>query len=304
MLERLLEHTSRTFALSIPLLPEPAMQQIMVSYLLFRIADTFEDEAGWSNAERIAALEGFGALLRRLDRSCGTDGEGSRNDWCLDRVDVADAAYAELLRSADEVLGALARFDARARRTIIAHLQRTIGGMRLWLERDTLPSTVEEVKEYCYYVAGIVGELCSELFILHEPALERARGELLALAPHFGEGLQLVNILRDELDDEHDGRHYLPRTPARRDLFDVAAEDLRRAGEYVALLEECGAPPGVVAFNAMNLRLAIETLSRVRELGPGVKLTRQEVAVAFEAIAGAAARREPISPLITPSPVR
>lgn len=300
MLERLLEHTSRTFALSIPLLPEPVMQQIMVSYLLFRIADTFEDEAGWSNAERIAALDAFDALLRRVDRSP----PGAAEHWRLDRVDVASDAYAELLRSADEVLSALARFEPIARATIIAHLHRTIGGMRLWLERDVLPSTVEEVKEYCYYVAGIVGELCSELFILHEPALEHARDEILALAPHFGEGLQLVNILRDELDDEHDGRHYLPRTPARRDLFDVAANDLRKAGEYVALLEDLGAPPGVVAFNAMNLRLAIDTLARVRELGPGVKLTRQEVAAAFDAIAGAARRREPISPLIAASASR
>jgi len=299
MLDRLLEHTSRTFALSIPLLPEPVMQQITVSYLLFRIADTFEDEAGWTNAERIAALESFGRMLTRAG-----DAPSGRPDACeLDRVDVADEAYAELLRNADTVVGALAEFDAPARRTIIAHLHRTIDGMRLWLERDTLPTTVGEVQEYCYYVAGIVGELCTELFILNEPALRTARPELLELAPHFGEGLQLVNILRDELDDASDGRHYLPRTPARRALFDVAADDLRRAGEYVTLLERSGAPAGVVAFNAMNLTLAIATLARVRERGPGVKLSRQEVASAFDAISGAARRREPISPLIEPTAV-
>ncbi|MGE5413115.1 MAG: squalene/phytoene synthase family protein, partial [Syntrophomonadaceae bacterium] len=62
-LEDLLEKTSRTFALSIPVLPEPTRREVTLSYLLFRIADTFEDASHWTPEARIAALDAFEALL-------------------------------------------------------------------------------------------------------------------------------------------------------------------------------------------------------------------------------------------------
>ena len=62
-LEDLLEKTSRTFALSIPVLPEPTRRQVMIAYLLFRIADTFEDAAQWPPELRIEVLREFQQLL-------------------------------------------------------------------------------------------------------------------------------------------------------------------------------------------------------------------------------------------------
>ncbi len=61
-LKELLEKTSRTFALSIPVLPEPTRRQVMIAYLLFRIADTFEDAAHWPPERRRGALGQFEAL--------------------------------------------------------------------------------------------------------------------------------------------------------------------------------------------------------------------------------------------------
>jgi len=55
-LDDLLEKTSRTFALSIPMLPEPTRRHVGIAYLLFRIADTFEDAARWPRDRRLAAL--------------------------------------------------------------------------------------------------------------------------------------------------------------------------------------------------------------------------------------------------------
>ena len=52
-LETLLIATSRTFALAIPLLPEPLRREVTLSYLLFRVADTFEDAASWPRARRV-----------------------------------------------------------------------------------------------------------------------------------------------------------------------------------------------------------------------------------------------------------
>src|ERR1044071_4312246 len=62
-LDDLLEQTSRTFALSIPVLPEPTRREVMIAYLLFRIADTFEDASHWEPERRIAALADFRGLL-------------------------------------------------------------------------------------------------------------------------------------------------------------------------------------------------------------------------------------------------
>ena len=65
----LLVRTSRTFAVSIPLLSEPTRTEVGLAYLLFRIADTFEDAVAWPRAQRLAALAEFGQLL-----------EGTRDD--------------------------------------------------------------------------------------------------------------------------------------------------------------------------------------------------------------------------------
>ncbi|MBK7863440.1 MAG: squalene/phytoene synthase family protein, partial [Archangiaceae bacterium] len=66
-LDDLLVKTSRTFALAIPMLPEPTRREVSVAYLLFRIADTFEDATTWPRAERIAALGDFSDAVTAVD---------------------------------------------------------------------------------------------------------------------------------------------------------------------------------------------------------------------------------------------
>ena len=77
-LDDLLEKTSRTFALSIPVLPEPTRREVMIAYLLFRIADTFEDAAHWQPEARIAR-----AL--RLQRVCCAPTRRARRPSALAR---------------------------------------------------------------------------------------------------------------------------------------------------------------------------------------------------------------------------
>ena len=62
-LDQLLEGSSRTFALTIPLLPEPIRAQVTVAYLLFRVADTLEDSERWTLAARGEKLRAFAAVL-------------------------------------------------------------------------------------------------------------------------------------------------------------------------------------------------------------------------------------------------
>src|SRR4029453_9715010 len=103
-LDDLLVKTSRTFALTIPLLPEPTRREVTIAYLLFRIGDTFEDASHWPRQRRIDALERFPSLLESepIAAECGAPArwgaaEASENQ-----------GYVELLAEMPAVLAAFA----------------------------------------------------------------------------------------------------------------------------------------------------------------------------------------------------
>lgn len=166
------------------------------------------------------------------------------------------------------------------------------------LETGIPPGDLDGARAYCYTVAGIVGELCTDLFVARNPRLAPVEARLRKLAPHFGEGLQLVNILRDEHDDADAGRRYIPDEKTKPDLFRLAASDLDAASDYVRTLETSGAHPGTVAFNALNVALAYETLALVTNAGAGAKLTRERVAELFATMKDASEQGSPIVPLL------
>src|SRR5882757_7053781 len=103
-LDDLLLKTSRTFALAIPMLPQPTRREVSVAYLLFRIADTFEDATHWPQANRIAALNELCALLEANDL-IGLRAAQLR--WAASKP-VDNAGYLELLGKTDEVVSELA----------------------------------------------------------------------------------------------------------------------------------------------------------------------------------------------------
>jgi farnesyl-diphosphate farnesyltransferase len=283
-LDHLLARTSRTFALSIPLLPEPARTEVGVAYLLFRVADTFEDATAWPADRRVAALAELGELLGdpaaapTLTRS-----------WLAPPAPIDHAGYQELLGAAPVVLEAYAALAPAARAAIHHHLARTLDGMAGFVGRTDAAGRLalddlEDLRAYCYVVAGIVGEMLTDLFLLSVPALERVAAPLRSRARTFGEGLQLVNILKDAAADGREGRSYLPPTVRRADVLALARRDLRAAVEYTQLLQGAGAPRGLVAFNALPVLLAERSLDRVEERGPGAKLSRDEVAAVVAAM--------------------
>lgn len=277
-LNELLQKTSRSFALTIPLLPEPTRQAVAVAYLLFRIADTFEDATHWAREKRIEALSEFIELM--LDSDTPTV-ERAAVRWLRDPP-LAHSGYLELLRSAPRVLEWHRELASSSRDAISEHLIRTARGMSTWTAR-TDPSgslclrTLGELREYCYTVAGIVGELLTELYLDGESGLDPVATGLRERSTSFGEGLQLVNILKDAQSDAAEGRIYLPRELPLGDVYALARQDLATALEYCELLRHAGAHVGVVAFNALNARLALETLRVLHHQGSGSKLSRHEL---------------------------
>ena len=282
-LQPLLQKTSRTFALTIPLLPDPLRTEVGVAYLLFRIIDTFEDATRWSAGQRADALTTFVRLIHSGDARAAQE---MTAQW-LREPPVEHAGYLELLAAAPLVLQWCRALRPAARAALERHLIRCAQGMADVVRRSEQTrdgqrlqlTTLQDLRAYCYVVAGIVGEMLTELFILQSPSLENVGGELRARAVEFGEGLQLINILKDAGGDATEGRVYLPTEAPIAEVFLLARADLRRAIEYTELLRGAGADRGLVTFNALNTRLAIATLHVLRGTNgaPGGKLSRLQV---------------------------
>src|SRR5262245_23191824 len=91
----LLERTSRTFALSIPLLPEPTRNAVSLAYLWFRVVDTLEDAPSWSRDERMRALGEFADLAQSPNAERA---KASSRAW-LERAPTSDPGCLDLLRA-------------------------------------------------------------------------------------------------------------------------------------------------------------------------------------------------------------
>jgi farnesyl-diphosphate farnesyltransferase len=278
-LSDLLQKTSRTFALTIPLLPEPTRREVSVAYLMFRILDTFEDATRWPPSVRIEAIRAFVQLLADNTRERA---EELTTAWLRDPP-LEHGGYLELIAQTPRVLAWLDALSEPARDRIAHHITRTADGMIKFIGRTDAAGSLQldslqELREYCFIVAGIVGQLLTELYLLDGPQLAPLSHELHARAARFGEGLQLVNILKDVRPDAREGRSYLPRALTLDEVFQLAHADMVAALEYSELLRAGNADRGVVAFNALNARLACATLTVLREQGLGAKLSRDEVA--------------------------
>jgi farnesyl-diphosphate farnesyltransferase len=292
-LEELLEKTSRTFALSIPVLPEPTRRQVMIAYLLFRIADTFEDAAHWPPGRRVEALREFQGLLSRYSPeeaarlACRWTSAGPSGN----------AAYGELIAEVPLVLEAFFALEEQAVSSVRAHVLRSAEGMAGFVERSRegvlVLDDVADLRAYCYAVAGIVGEMLTDLFLLGRASLAGIAPTLRERAAAFGEALQLVNILKDTATDVAEGRSFLPRSAPRSEVFALARRDLGTAREYTLALQRAGAPRGIVEFCALPAELAWATLEKVEARGPGAKITRLEVFAIKQRVDRALDRGEP-----------
>ena len=283
-LSTLLERTSRTFALTIPLLDEPLATDVGLAYLLFRIADTLEDAPLWGRDVRMAALDSFGEWL------VGEHGENGWLSTVAGKPPTGDAGCLALLARAEGVRTSVAQRGEALALAMTMDVVRTSSKMAEFVARQTeagglVLRDLEDLREYCYAVAGIVGELLTEMFLNRDPSLEPERDALMDLAPAFGEGLQLVNILKDADGDAREGRSYLPPGVERARIVALARTDLARAGDYVNVLKLAGASPQVRAFCELPVKLAEATLDRLEQ--GATKLSREEVLKIFADVTAA-----------------
>lgn len=205
----LLVSVSRSFYLTIRILPRGLRAPIGLAYLLARASDTIADSAVAPAELRLHHLASFATMIA----AGHTDGLAA-----LQReIRPASESERNLLAQLDDCLAWLAALDAGDRREVTAVLEKIIRGQTLDLERFgraggiAALQTAAELDEYTFLVAGCVGEFWTRLCLRHLPRYTTLdESELTRLGIHFGQGLQLVNILRDAPADLREGRCYLP----------------------------------------------------------------------------------------------
>lgn len=287
-IEVLLMNTSRTFAMSIPFLDEPLREEVGLAYLLFRILDTFEDAEAWEPSKRIQALQDFMAALQPQTTQ---DRWQTVTERWQEHPPSEHDGYRVLVSEISWVARSLFRLHEKAQQAILSHLSRTAEGMIFFLQQMQPDGSLvlqdrSQLRKYCYIVAGIVGELLTDLFLLEEKKMAQftaiERTVLSQQAVAFGEVLQVVNILKDAVDDAKEGRSYLPHHLSKEELFSMVSEDIVQAIQYIYTLQDKGASDGVLAFTALPLLIAQETLQLLRSKGAGAKIGRSRVLTLFE----------------------
>ena len=219
---QILQRVSRTFALTIPELPDPLRHVVGNAYLLCRIADTIEDEPALSLEQKTAFSERFVAVVAGVGVA-----DGFARDLAASLSPSTSAAEQELVAATPRVVRITLAFRPRQRRA----LERCVGIMTRGMVEFQMQATgaglrdVAQLDRYCYCVAGVVAEMLAELFCDYSVAIDRGRDELMKKSVSYGQGLQLTNILKDIWGDLRRGACWLPRS-----VFEAAGFDLRALG--------------------------------------------------------------------------
>ena len=199
-----LQKVSRTFALTIPVLPHPVNDYVSLSYLMCRTCDTIEDDPKMSHESRIKELHNYVRAVRKeIDHVLWTENtyNALKNTSVPDEVD--------LLKDLPEVMERLYSYPSEVSGFIVKCLDIMSKGMAYQQSHDTVTQQ-SDLDTYCYSVAGVVGELLAEIFMYHSPSLALKRSEFMPLSISFGEGLQMTNIIKDIWDDAERGVCWLP----------------------------------------------------------------------------------------------
>ena len=220
--EHVLQGVSRTFALTIPQLPPALRDAVGNTYLLCRIADTIEDDPELEVTEKSRFARSLLAVVA---------GTAETGPWARELAGALSsrtpAAERDLIVNLPRVVRQAHALNHGARRTVLRCLETMTEGMSAFQARKSatgLPG-IADVDRYCYHVAGVVGEMLTDLFAQHAPAISGRRTEMLPLAVSFGAGLQMTNILKDIWDDLERGACWLPG-----ELFARHGVDLARLG--------------------------------------------------------------------------
>ncbi|MDM8548113.1 phytoene/squalene synthase family protein [Candidatus Venteria ishoeyi] len=215
-----LQGVSRTFALTIPQLPNPLQIVVGNAYLLCRIADTIEDDPELDSIQKTQFSQQFIAVVKGHYSP-----EKFAQSLAPQLASQTLAAEKDLIRHTASVIRVTRSFDAPQQQALLRCVRIMSEGMAAF-QRQRRPDGLADMQAldaYCYCVAGVVGEMLASLFCYHNPAIAIHEKTLQKLSVSFGQGLQMVNILKDIQTDQQRGVCWLPRS-----VFSAVGFDLKQ----------------------------------------------------------------------------
>lgn len=211
---QLLRRVSRSFDLSIRLLPVALQAPVAIGYLLARATDTVADTTALALEERQHLLMGMTQAIASPDAQMGASHELSSlaRAFAAQQTDPHERALMQALPQCLPLLNTLGPQDQASVRQVLAHITQ---GQQLDMVRFGpglhALETEAELDQYTWLVAGCVGEFWTELCERHLPAYARLpQDEMMRIGRRYGMGLQRLNILRDAGADLAAGRCYWP----------------------------------------------------------------------------------------------
>ncbi|MEN9468572.1 MAG: hypothetical protein RL630_305 [Verrucomicrobiota bacterium] len=266
--ERLLKKLARTFALSLRILPTSIRPALSLAYMLARASDSIADAATAPAFQRLALLRALPDSFPEKSPDLGLTGD--ERALVARLPDLLKAL--EAMPDAAEIKSAW-RVILRGQIFDLERFEPSAEG------EPPKPLSPEELIEYSQLVAGSVGEFWTRLSFRHIPDYAtKPLDEMLVLAKTFGQGLQMVNILRDRRRDAEAGRIYIPDERFYREM-QHASKLLEAGQEYASSVKS----RALRAACRLPLDLARQTLALVAEhpLGLRVKVPRHKVWIAF-----------------------
>jgi len=296
----IIKRVSRTFAISIALLPGNLGKAVLVGYLLCRIADTIEDDSSTPSIRRQALLTLFSECFNNPEKLH----EFTTEIACIN----GDKSYLELLNGTKMVFDVLYALPSKSAQIVWDWTQKLTLGMHEFVEKYPAGIHIKSMQEfhrYCYYVAGTVGHMLTELFYYHSAFINnKTHNKLLLSSEAFGEALQIVNILKDiAWDCEFENDVFIPEEilikngsnqanilsveyraqnyTALKTIIELADNNIAKALEYFYTLPRMAIT--IRLFCLVPIIFAIATLREIKNTnvmlaqGGTVKISRKEV---------------------------
>ncbi|EQB39008.1 hypothetical protein M948_01270 [Virgibacillus sp. CM-4] len=251
---RVLKQTSRTFYIPITLLKPTLKKTVGSAYLCMRAVDEIEDHEQLESETKQYLLRSISKLLKE------------------DPFD--ESAYSELLAPHQsflpEVTTRLADWLDVCPDEIVLKVKESTSimaaGMADWTEKNWIIKTKEDLDDYTYYVAGLVGVMLSDIWEWYDNTKTD-----YDLAIGYGRGLQAVNMLRNQEEDAERGVQFIPDGWTRADMFAYAKSNLNQAEAYIKDVRT----RHILLFCKIPLALANKTLKALED--GQEKITRSEV---------------------------
>lgn len=249
----MLKATSRTFYIPISYLPKGLQEAVSSAYLCMRAIDEIEDHPEMPATTKSQLLFSLSELLQKPIQ------ENTYSHFFVEYRSILPDVTLKL----DQWIEIC---PTEIRESVLQATSIMAKGMAEWAEKEWKINSEEDLDQYTYYVAGLVGVMLTDIFKWYD---QTETDHELAIA--FGRGLQAVNILRNHKEDKTRGVSFFPKGWDLHEMFAYAERNLALADKYIKDIKT----KSILTFCKIPLTLAHGTLDAL--MNGKEKMSRMDV---------------------------